>query len=70
VKDRSTGCVTLARKLLVMEYRCSTRCEDDSLENEKGIGIAVRDARQNLPFESSSSRRICSDTVTVRVTVR
>lgn len=28
-----------------MEYRCgSTRCEDDSLENEKGIDVAVRDA--------------------------
>lgn len=28
-----------------MDYRSSigTRCEDDSLENEKGIGVAVRD---------------------------
>lgn len=33
-----------------MEYRCGrTRCEDDSLENEKGIGIAVRDARESRP---------------------
>lgn len=33
-----------------MEYRYgSTRCEDDSLENEKGTGVAVRDARDRTP---------------------
>ena len=37
----------------VMEYRYgSTRCEDDPLENEKGIGVAVRDAPNRTSFSS------------------
>jgi len=47
-----------------MEYRYgSTRCEDDPLENEKGIGVAVRDAPNRMSvflLFRSSSWRTCS----------
>lgn len=38
-----------------MDYRSSvgTRCEDDSLENEKGIGVAVRDTSFCMCFRST-----------------
>lgn len=60
----------------VMEYRCgSTRCEDDSLENEKDICAGVRDARDprvprpSLRISLLFTENLLEGAVTVRVTI-